>query len=121
VVYLKELRDNPAPAKSPLGQLEADSVAKFKSRIKQLEAELAAEQQRSAGYQADYERERERANQLVISQDKLAIQVKNLDLLLQAEQQDSQPFDFGILREWWRWRCRGFNPLRHSALMKRLR
>jgi hypothetical protein len=117
----KELRDKLVPAKSPLGQPEAESVAEFRSRIEQLEVELAAEQQRSAGHQADYERERERADQLVISQDKLVIQVKNLRLLLQAVRQDSQPFTFGALREWWRWRCRGFNPQRHSTLMKRLR
>ena len=41
-----------------------DVVATLKARIEQLEAELAAEQQRSA-------RERERADQLITSQDKL--------------------------------------------------
>jgi hypothetical protein len=47
-------------------------VATLKARIEQLEAELAAEQQRSAGHRADYERERERADradQLVATQD----------------------------------------------------
>ena len=111
----------PVPAGSTLGQPETDSVVEFKSMIEQLEAELAAERQRSAGHQADYERERERADQLVISHDKLLIQIKNLGLLLQAERQDSRPFALGMLREWWRWRCHGFNPWRHSALMKRLR
>jgi hypothetical protein len=34
-------------------------VATLKAKVVELEAELAAEQQRSAGHRADYERERE--------------------------------------------------------------
>jgi hypothetical protein len=36
----------------------------FKAKVVELEAELAAEQQRSAGHRADYERER--ADRMVI-------------------------------------------------------
>jgi hypothetical protein len=39
-----------------------DVVATLRARIEQLEAELATEQQRSAGHRADFERERERAH-----------------------------------------------------------
>ena len=39
--------------------------------VAELEAELAAEQQRSAGHRADYERERERADRMVATQDRL--------------------------------------------------
>jgi hypothetical protein len=78
-------------------------VATLRARIEQLEAQLAGEQQRSAGHRADFERERERADQLVTSQDKLVIQLKNLRLLLQVARQDAQPVALQTLREWWRW------------------
>jgi hypothetical protein len=71
------------------------------SRIEQLEAELAAEQQRSAGHRADFERERERADQLVTGQDKLVTQLKNLRLLLQVARQDAESVAQRTLREWW--------------------
>src|SRR5438128_3748284 len=48
-------------SRGPRGQPVTEVVATLKARIEQLEAELAAEQQRSAGHRADYERERERA------------------------------------------------------------
>ena len=95
-IDLDELPHKPLPARSPRGQPVTDVVATLKARIEQLEAELAAEQQRSA-------RERERADQLVISQDKLVIQLKNLRLLLQAARQTAQPVAPRTLREWWRW------------------
>jgi hypothetical protein len=63
-------------------------------------AELATEQQRSAGHRADFERERERADQLVTSQDKLVIPLKNLRLLLQVARQDAEPVAQRTLREW---------------------
>ena len=84
------------PARSTRGRLVTDVVAAL--RIEQLEAELAAEQQRSAGHRADYERERERADLLVRAQEILDIQLKNLRLLLQAE----RPAAPRTLREWWR-------------------
>ena len=46
-------------AKSPGGDLAvATIIATLKARIESLEAELAAEQERSAGHRADFERER---------------------------------------------------------------
>jgi hypothetical protein len=41
------------------------------ARIATLEADLAAEQQRSAGHRADFERECERAGRMVTIQDRL--------------------------------------------------
>ena len=95
-IDLDELPHKPFPARSPCGQPVTDAIATLKARIEQLEAELAAEQQRSA-------RERERADQLITSQDKLVIQLKNLRLLLQAARQTAQPVAPRTLREWWRW------------------
>ena len=103
VIDLDELRHKPLPARSPRGQPVTDVVATLRARIEQLEAELATEQQRSAGHRADFERERERADQLVTSQDKLVIQLKNLRLLLQVARQDAEPVAQRTLREWWRW------------------
>lgn len=95
-IDLDELQHKPLPGRSPRRLPVTDVVATLKARIEQLEAELAAEQQRSA-------RERERADQLVTSQDKLVIQLKNLRLLLQAARQTAQPVAPRTLREWWRW------------------
>ena len=72
-------------------------VATLKTRIEQLEAELTAEQQRSAEHRTHYEHERERADLLARSHEKLDIQLKNLRLLLQAGQQAPR-----TLRHWWR-------------------
>src|SRR5438034_10383597 len=98
-IDLDELRHKPLPARSPRGQPVTNVVATLRARIEQLEAELATEQQRSAGHRADFERERERADLLVRAQEILDIQLKNLRLLLQAERPVSAP---GTLREWWR-------------------
>ena len=65
-----------------------------------LEAELAAEQQRSAGHRAHYEHERERADLLARGHEKLDIQLKNLRLHLQAGRQAAAP---RTLRDCWRW------------------
>ena len=53
--------------------------------------------------QARYERERERADQLVTVQDKLVVQLTNLRMLLQAARQPAHPVTARTLREWWRW------------------
>src|SRR5262249_1843375 len=63
-------------------------------------AELAAEEECSAGDRAHYEHERERADLLARSHEKLDIQLKNLRLLLQAGRQVAAP---RTLRHWWRW------------------
>jgi hypothetical protein len=76
-----------------------DVVATLKARIEQLEAELAAEQQRSAGHRAHYDHERERADLLARSHENLDIQLKNLRLHLQAGRQAAAP---RTLRDWWR-------------------
>ena len=90
----------PLPAWSPRGQPVTDVIATLKARIEQLEAELAAEQQRSAGDRAHYEHERERADLLARSHESLEIQLKNLRLHLQAGRQAASP---RTLRDWWCW------------------
>jgi hypothetical protein len=73
---------------SSYGEVDAsDERLEFFGMIEQLEAELAAEQQRSAGHRAHYEHERERADLLARSHEKLDIQLKNLRLHLQAGRQ----------------------------------
>jgi hypothetical protein len=99
-IDLDELQHKPLSIWPPRRQPVNDMVATLKTRIEQLEAELATEQQRSAGYRADYEHERERADLLARSHEKLDIQLKNLRLLLQAGRQVAAP---RTLRPWWRW------------------
>jgi hypothetical protein len=93
-IDLDELRHKPLPARSSRGQPVTEVLATLKARIEQLEAELAVEQQRSAGHRADYERERERAeraDQLVATQDRIIGELKNLRSLLQLAQQAARP------------------------------
>ena len=82
------------PARSPRGQPVTEVVATLKARIAQLEAELANEQQRSAGHRADYELERERAeraDQVVTTQDRIIAELKNLRSLFQLAHQATRP------------------------------
>jgi len=99
-IDLDELQLKPLLVWPPRRQPVNDVVATLKTRIEQLEAELAAEQQRSAGHRAHYEHERERADLLARSHENLDIQLKNLRLLLQAGRQVAAP---RTLRYWWRW------------------
>jgi len=84
------------PARSPCDQAVIDVVATLKTRIEQLEAELAAERQR-------YEHEHERADMLARGQEILDIQLKNLRLSLQTERKPVERVAPWTLREWWRW------------------
>jgi hypothetical protein len=99
-IDLDKLQPIPLPARSPRRLPVTDVVATLKARIEQLETELAAEQQRSAGHRAQYEHERERADLLARSHENLDIQLKNLRLHLQAGRQATAP---QTLRHWWRW------------------
>ena len=99
-VDLDKLQQEPLPVRSPRRLPVTDVVATLEVRIEQLEAELAAEQQRSAGHRAHYEHERERADLLARSHENLDIQLKNLRLHLQAGRQAAAP---RTLRDWWRW------------------
>jgi hypothetical protein len=91
-IDLAEVRHRPLPARSPRGgQPVTDLVATLKERTQILEAELAAEQaelaaeqQRSAGHRADYEHERERADRMVATQDRLVTELEALHALLEA-------------------------------------
>jgi chromosome segregation ATPase len=108
-VDLAELRHTPLPARSPRGdQAVTDVVATLKARIAQLEAELAKAEERSAGHRADFERERERADRMVTTQDKLVAELENLRTLMEAAQQAAQVVTSRTWREmtWrerWRW------------------
>jgi hypothetical protein len=98
-IDLDELQHKPLPVRAPRRQPVNDVFATLKARIEQLEAELAAEQQRSARDRAHYEHERERADLLARSHESLEIQLKNLRLHLQAGRQAASP---RTLRDWWR-------------------
>ena len=98
-IDLDELQYKPLPGRATRRQPVNDVVATLKARIDQLEAELAAEQQRSAGDRTHYEHERERADLLARSHEALEIQLKNLRLHLQAGRQAASP---RRLRDWWR-------------------
>jgi hypothetical protein len=78
-VDLDELQHKPLPARSPAGH---HAVTTLKARIASLEAELAEEKQRSAGHRADFERERDRADRMVTTQDRLVRELENLRALL---------------------------------------
>src|SRR5262249_21484995 len=97
-IDLDGLQHKPLPVRPRLPV--TDVTATLKARIEQLETELTAEQQRSAGHWAQYEHERERAELLARSHEKLDIQLKNLRLHLQAGRQGTAPL---TLRHWWRW------------------
>ena len=97
-VDLDKLQQEPLPVRSPRRLPASDAVATLKARIEQLEAELAAEQQRSAGHLARYEHEHERADLLARGHEKLEIQLKNLRLHLQAGRDSRR-----TRRDWWRW------------------
>jgi hypothetical protein len=84
-IDLDEVRHKPLPARSPRGhQPVTETLARLQARIAGLEAELAAEQQRSAGHRADYEHERERADRMVATQDRLVTELEALHALLEA-------------------------------------
>jgi len=99
-IDLDELQHKSLPVHAPRRQQVNDVVATLKARIEHLEAELAAEQQRSAGERAHYEHERERADLLAKGHEKLEIQLKNLRLHLQSGRQIAAP---RTLHDWWRW------------------
>jgi hypothetical protein len=109
LVAVGELHHRALPGRSSRGyQAVTDVVATLKARIATLEADLAAEQQRSAGHRADFERERERADGMVTIQDRLIAELENLRSLLEAAQQSARPVTPRTWREmtWpdrWRW------------------
>jgi hypothetical protein len=106
-IDLGEIRHKPLLARSRGHQPVTDVVATLKARVQSLEAELAAEQQRSAGYRADFERERERADRVVSIQDRLIAELENLRSLLEAAQQSVRPVNPRTWREMtWRERKR---------------
>jgi len=72
-----------------------DVVTTLKARVAELETELAQAEERSAGHRVDFERERERADQLVTSQDRMVAELEALHSLLcsllEAAQQATPP------------------------------
>jgi hypothetical protein len=90
-VDLDELRHKPLPARSPRGYKSAtETVATLKARIAELEAELTKAEERSAGHRADFERERDRTDQMVSTQDRMVAELTNLSTLLEVAQQSAQ-------------------------------
>src|SRR5215467_10602626 len=95
-IDLKEIRHKPMPARSPRGHRSVTNVvATLKARVAELEAEFAQAEERSAGHRVDFERERERADQLVTTQDRMVAELETLHSLLrsllEAAQQAAPP------------------------------
>jgi len=91
-IDLKEIRHKPLPARSPRGHRSVtDVVATLKARVAELETELAQAEERSRGHRADFERERERADQLVTTQDRMVAELEALRSLLEAAQPAAPP------------------------------
>jgi chromosome segregation ATPase len=84
-IDLKEIRHTPMPARSPRGRRSVtDVVATLKARVDELETELAQAEERSAGHRLDFEHERERADQLVTTQDRMVAELEALHSLLRS-------------------------------------
>ena len=103
-VDLDELHHKPLPARSQRGhQSVTEAVVTLKARVTELEAELAKAEERSAGHRADFERERDRTDQMVTAQDRLITELENLRALLQTAQQPATPQPASRLVRAWRW------------------
>jgi hypothetical protein len=84
-IDLKEIRHTPMPARSPRGRRSVtDVVATLKARVAELETKLAQAEERSAGHRVDFERERERADHLVTTQDRMVAELEALHSLLRS-------------------------------------
>ena len=82
-IDLKEIRHKPLPARSSRGHRSVTNVvATLKARVAELETELAQAEERSAGHRVDFERER--ADQLVTTQDRMVAELEALRSLLEA-------------------------------------
>jgi hypothetical protein len=99
-IDLDEVRHKPLPARSLRGhQSVTETLARLQARIAGLEAELAAEQQRSAGHRVDYEHER--ADRMLATQDRLVAELETLRGLLAAIQEAARPRASWL--SGWRW------------------
>ena len=84
-IDLKEIRHTPMPARSPRGRRSVtDVAATLTARVAGFETELAQAEERSAGHRMDFERERERADQLVTMQDRMVAELEALHSLLRS-------------------------------------
>ena len=103
-IDLEEIRHKPLPARSSNGHHPVtDAIAILRARIEALEAELVAEQQRSAGHRMDFERERERADHMVTTHDRVVTELENLSSLFEAAWHPAHPVTPRTLHQWWRW------------------
>jgi hypothetical protein len=103
-IDLEEIRHKPLPARSSNGHHPVtDAIAILRARIEALETELIAEQRRSAGHRTDFERERERADHMVTTHDRVVTELKNLSSLLQGARRPARPVTPRTLHQWWRW------------------
>src|SRR5262245_24868440 len=72
-IDLEEVRHKPLSGRAPRGHpAVADVVATLRARVDGLEAELVTERERSAGHRADFERERDRADQMVTTLNRMS-------------------------------------------------
>src|SRR5260370_21798457 len=84
-IDVKDIRHTRMPARSPRGRRSVtDVAATLKARVAGLETELAQAEERSAGHRVDFERERERADQLVTTQDRMVAVLEALHSLLRS-------------------------------------
>jgi hypothetical protein len=84
-VDLAEVRHTPLTARSPRGRKPTvDVVAELHAKIATLESDLVTERWRSAGHRADYKHERDRADQLVTTHDRLVSELEQLRALLET-------------------------------------
>jgi chromosome segregation ATPase len=91
-IDLEEIRHKPLYAGSPRSHRSVtEVVATLKARVAELEAELAQAEERSHGHRADFERERERADRMVTTQDRLIAELEHLRSLLEAAQKPARP------------------------------
>ena len=104
-IDLGEIRHKPLPARSPRSPHPVtETVAALTAKLETLEAELAAEQQRSTGHRADFERERERAHWLMTE-----LLTRAVELMTAREVTGRLEGELGALRarrrRWWQRRA----------------
>jgi hypothetical protein len=102
-VDLAEIRHQPMSARSPHGHPAAvKAVALLEAKIKTLEAELAAEKERSQGHRAEFESERSRCDRLMAN-----LLTATADLMKAKEVTSRLEGENALLRSkrrsWWRW------------------
>jgi hypothetical protein len=100
-VDLNEINHRPMPARSPADRYPI--IASLKARVEALQAELAKVEAVAAGHRADFERERERLDRLMVELLRSTMEAqkaKEAVARLEGELATLRP------RRWWRWLAR---------------